>query len=119
MQVFGTLNEAMFDWPWSGIHFSSGLAIGVIGTWWGLLRPRRRFWWIGSGALTIWEVYEATLRYFDIHHHQFIAAYKASVMNFAFGAESWWNVAGDLMIGLVGMIVGRWVVSMFQRQRRT
>lgn len=119
MDLFGTLNVAVFDWPWSGIHFMSGATIGLLGTWWSLTRPTRRFWSVGLSLLAVWEVYEATLRYLDTHHHQFIAGFKATVMEFAFGAESGWNVAGDLLIGIAGMALMRWVVISAHRYWRT
>lgn len=107
---FGSINVAMFDWPWSIIHLMSGTLIGLLLALI-LRRPRpRTFWWVGVGLLVIWEKYEWLMHYLDVHHHTVIAAYKTAVDSFAFAPETWVNILGDLIIGSVGLAAGRWVI---------
>lgn len=108
----------MFDWPWSGIHLMSGLLIGLIATWWPLTRPRKVFWWLTAGLLVLWEAYERTLHYLDVHHHAAIAGFKATVMNFAFAPETKLNSFGDLVIGMIGLLVGRWMIMTLKHKLR-
>lgn len=114
MPIFGSVNIAMFDWPWSGIHFLSGLCVGLMLGFVRGWRPTRRFWTIGILVLVIWELIERTLRFLDIHAHDTIAPFKASVASFAFGEETWANTIGDVIIGSVGLLFGRWVTAFRQ-----
>ncbi len=116
MQLFGSINIAMFDWPWSGIHFMSGTLIGLIAAWWPPTRRRKVFWWLCIGILFLWEVYERTTQYLDVHHHEVIAGFKIAVNNFGFAPETKLNSFGDLVIGSVGLLVGRWVVLTIRRK---
>lgn len=119
MKIFGAVNIAMFDWPWSGIHFMSGLLIGLITAWWSRTRVSKVFWSVSIGLLALWEVYERILHYLDVHHHQFIAGFKATVMNFAFAPETKLNTFGDLVIGTLGIFIGRAVIIAIQRKWAT
>ncbi len=107
MVVFGQINVAMFDWPWSGIHLASGLVIGTILATIAWSRPSRRFWITGVGLLVLWELVEITLRFLDAHAHAAIAPFKRSVAGFAFAPETALNILGDLVIGSVGLWIGR------------
>ncbi len=115
MPIFGAVNVAMFDWPWSTIHLMSGTLIGLLATWWIVTRPRKVFWWAGYGLLTLWEIYERTLHFLDVHHHQAIAGFKATVMNFAFAPETKLNTFGDLVIGGAGLFLGRYIIIKIKR----
>lgn len=105
----------MFDWPWSGIHWLSGFIIGVILVFSLNITRQRKFWSIGLGLLILWELLEITLRYFDVHAHQSIALLKQAMGGFAFAPETTVNSIGDLIIGSVGLLVGRF----FGRPRNT
>lgn len=118
MHIFGTENVAMFDWPWSVIHFTSGTVIGLLGGWLFQAKPLVRFWIFGSGLLLLWEVYERAMHYLDLYHHQLVIGFKAGVMGFAFAPETWVNTTGDLVIGGVGMLLGRWMMLNILRRRR-
>lgn len=118
MQLFGSVNIAMFDWPWSGIHFLAGLLIGLLLGFVRGWRPTKRFWVIGLGALVLWELVERTLRFLNIHAHTFIAPLKASVASFAFGEETIANSLGDLMIGSLGLYIGRTLTG-FRRPKKS
>lgn len=106
MVLFGPVNQAMFDWPWSVIHLTSGLLIGALLL--ALIDQRRpgRFWTVGAGLLVLWEIVEKTLQYLDVHAHQSIAPLKQAVGGFAFAPETIANTTGDLIIGTVGMLIG-------------
>lgn len=119
MTIFGSINIAMFDWPWSMIHFMSGALIGLVATWWTITRRSRVFWWLGPSLLVIWEIYERMMHYLDVHHHAAIAAFKTAVDNFAFAPETKLNTFGDLVIGTVGLLVGRSIVVYIRRRFRT
>ena len=111
MVIFGPVNIAMFDWPWSGIHFTSGLLIGLMLGFVRGTRPPKKFWTIGIGLLVIWELIEFVLRWLDIHDPQAVSALKQSVAGFAFGRETPINSFGDLVIGSVGLLSGRWLTA--------
>ncbi len=105
--LFGAINQAMFDWPWSVVHLLSG---GLIGSVLALTFPRwsrRRFWSVGVALLIAWELLEVTLRYLDAHAHEAMAPFKAAVAGFAFAVESPLNILGDLIAGSVGLALGR------------
>ncbi|MEK7537343.1 MAG: hypothetical protein AAB619_00010 [Patescibacteria group bacterium] len=106
MVLFGTINQAMFDWPWSGIHLVSGLCIGALLAILVYQRRPGRFWTVGVGLLVLWEIVEKTLQYFDVHAHQAIAPLKQAVSGFAFAPETVANTTGDLIIGAVGTLIG-------------
>lgn len=129
--LFGAINIAMFDWPWSGIHFLSGLVAGLVLSAVSFLHPRRssslspirlevhgrgvgvedQFWTAGLTVLILWELTEITLRYLDGHAHQAIRPLKDAVGGFAFAPETHLNTLGDLVIGSIGLWLGRWVMS--------
>jgi len=116
MTLFGAINVAMFDWPWSGIHFISGLLIGLALAIFFSKNLVRRFWLAGIGLLVLWELVEKSLGYFDQYHHQFIAPLKQAVSGFAFAPETIANTVGDLIIGSVGLWLGLVVVrKIFQK----
>lgn len=116
--IFGTINVAMFDWPWSGIHFASGFLIGLVLAIILKRRQARPFWLIGVGVLGFWEIVERTLRYLDVHHHQAIAVFKASVAGFAFAPETVANTSGDLIIGALGLWIGRTTIQVMRLKHR-
>lgn len=106
----------MFDWPWSGIHWASGLCIGAVLA---ILIKRRQtelFWSVGFGVLVLWEVVEKSSHYFDVHAHQAVAPLKLAVGGFAFAPETAINTLGDLIIGATGLFIGQQVVLYFTRQ---
>ncbi len=107
MTLFGEINVAVFDWPWSLVHWVSGFTIGAILATFVWLRPPRRFWVSGVGLLVLWELTEMTLRYLDVHAHDAVAPLKQAVSGFAFAPESSANTIGDLIIGAVGLEFGR------------
>ncbi|MBI5467393.1 MAG: hypothetical protein HY975_04250 [Candidatus Kerfeldbacteria bacterium] len=114
---FGSINVAMFDWPWSIIHLMSGTLIGLLLAVSFRLARRQTFWWTGIGLLAVWELYEWLMHYLDVHHHAVIAAYKTAVDSFAFAPETWVNITGDLIIGSVGLGFGRWIVRRIIREK--
>lgn len=107
MILFGEINVAMFDLPWSYVHLASGLTIGAILATIVWVRRPNRFWLNGMALLVIWEMTEMTLRYLDVHAHEAVAPLKQLVGGFAFGPESTANTTGDLIIGAVGLEIGR------------
>jgi len=114
MIIFGPINRAVFDWPWSGIHFLSGVCIGALLALLG--RGRKILAVVGIGLLIIWEAIERTLHFLDVYHHAFIAPLKNAVDGFAFAAEVPANIAGDIFIGTIGLFVG-WFIIKKIRQR--
>lgn len=58
------------------------------------------------GLLALWEIFEKTLQYLDVHAHQTIAPFKQAVGGFAFAPETAANTTGDLIIGAVGTLIG-------------
>lgn len=115
--LFGRINEAVFDWPWSGIHLASGFFIGLTLA---ILIPKRRpgrFWFFGGGLLVLWEVVELTLQYLDLHAHDAIAPFKEVVGGFAFAPETVANLIGDLMIGSFGLSAGFILVRAFAQTK--
>ncbi|MBI2984994.1 MAG: hypothetical protein HYY50_05230 [Candidatus Kerfeldbacteria bacterium] len=117
MQLFGQVNEAVFDWPWSGIHSASGLFIGLllVVIW----NPKAgRFWMIGVSLLVLWELAEITLRYLDVQAHEFVAPLKQAVGGFAFAPETPANVFGDLVIGFFGLMIGRAAIAQRSNRKR-
>ncbi len=107
MDIFGQINAAVFDWPWSGIHWLSGFVIGVLLILFLKIIKPGRFWSLGFGLLLLWELVEITLRYLDVHAHEAIAPLKQTVGGFAFAPESTANIVGDLAIGSLGLVLGR------------
>jgi len=108
--LYGTINQAMFDWPWSGIHFVSGLLIGLALAILIKRANNKLFWIIGVGLLGAWELIEISLHYLDVHAHDFIAPLKESVAGFAFAPETVTNLIGDLLMGSVGLLFGITVI---------
>ncbi|MBI5405210.1 MAG: hypothetical protein HY976_03195 [Candidatus Kerfeldbacteria bacterium] len=89
MILFGPVNSAMFDLPWSAVHAASGLGLGF-----GLFMMHSRIsdigrFMIGVGFLAAWEIIEA-------------AAVRLGVME----PETFANVTGDMIIGPVGILIG-------------
>lgn len=101
------MNVAVFDWPWSVIHWSSGFVIGVLLTVFLRKVKAGKFWSSGLGLLVLWELVEITLRYLDIHAHETVAPLKQAVASFAFAPESIANIIGDLAIGSAGLWYAR------------
>lgn len=118
MILFGAINVAMFDWPWSGIHFMSGFLIGALLAV--LINKQRpgRFWTFGEGLLVLWEIVEKTLRYLDAHAHEAIAPFKQAVAGFAFAPETVANTTGDLIIGSVGIATSLFLVKTLTRKNK-
>lgn len=104
------VNETMFDWPWSAIHLLSGLLLGfglsIIFRRW----TARKFWLTGLSLVVAWELFEGVLRYLDANVHEAIAPFKNAVAGFAFAVESPTNIIGDLLIGSIGLVLGRFLV---------
>jgi hypothetical protein len=94
----------MFDWPWSGVHFVSGLVIGLMMII-GLGLRSKNFWVIGVSLLLFWELVERSLHFLDVYHHQAIATLKASVGGFAFAPETALNATGDMIVGCLGIFI--------------
>ncbi len=105
--LLGQLNQAALDWPWSFVHTLSGIAIGWILANTVRWRPTRTFWVSGIGLLVLWELVEVVLRLLDQHAHQAIAPLKHAVHSFAFAQESLTNSLGDLVVGTLGLWIGR------------
>ncbi len=106
----------MYDWPWSGIHFTSGLIIGLILASRKTVSQPKWLWTIGVGLLAVWEVIERTLQYLDRNHHAFILPFKQAVAGFAFTPETNWNLLGDMTIGPLGILIG-WLIIRNLRRR--
>lgn len=104
--LFGEVNQAAVDWPWSVIHVGSGVAIGLVLI--SVMRAPgyRQFWLAGMGLLILWELVEVSLRLLDMHAHEFIRPLKQAVHGFAFDQESPGNILGDLVVGGLGLWVG-------------
>jgi hypothetical protein len=99
----------MFDWPWSAVHLLSGILLGsglslIFRRW-----TARKFWLSGLVLIVAWELFEGMLRYLDANAHEAIAPFKRAVAGFAFAVESPANVSGDLLIGALGLALGRFV----------
>lgn len=107
MILFGEVNIAFLDLPWSAVHFISGLTTGAVLSTLAWLRSPKRFWLAGLAALVLWELVEMTLRYLDHNFHEAIAPFKWSVAGFAFAPESTLNTLSDLVIGAIGLAIGR------------
>lgn len=118
MTLFGTINEAMFDWPWSAVHLLSGTLIGA-GLSVIMRRRARRYWVVGIGLLALWELFEGALRYLDVHAHEAVAPLKSAVLGWFFAHESPANVVGDLLIGSLGLLIGRALLRTVLRRART
>ena len=118
MVLFGAINEAMFDWPWSGVHLLSGLCIGIMFGFIRGTRSPRKFWLLGLSILVLWELFEFTLRTLDIHDPQLVAGLKSSMASFAFGRETLANSSGDIIIGSVGLLIG-WLATSFRGRPHT
>lgn len=115
MVIFGQINVAVFDLPWSVIHFISGVTIGAILVGFVRLQPHRKFWSVGVGLLVLWELVEITLRYLDVHAHAVVAPLKQAVAGFAFAPETTLNIIGDLIIGSIGLMLGSWAIRQLQK----
>lgn len=105
MTFIGTLNQSVFDWPWSLIHLGSGLIIG-----WLVAKPHlswKRALLIGVGLLILWELFEGWLRWLDLYHHGSVATIKNSLGGAFFDRESWGNIVGDIVVGTFGIIAAR------------
>ncbi len=102
--IFGQVNEAMFDWPWSGTHVLLGLAFGMV-----LILCFSRFitrpawyWAIGVALLWGWEGIEGLLRFCD--HRPLVGPFFHSFVNAQFFLhESWLNICGDIIAGSLGL----------------
>lgn len=110
------LNQSMFDWPWSVIHFASDLIIGAIfslllGRW----RSSSRVWLSGFLLLVLWELFEMWLRYIDVHATEVANALRTFIPHSWFSIESWANSTGDLIIGGVGLFIGQ---AIFHRPKQ-
>lgn len=86
--LFGGVNQALIDWPWSMVHLLSGAAIGF-----GLSniasrqsKKQRRI--IGISLLIVWEIFENTL-----------------AVNGLVERESLLNIFGDVAVGTVGLLI--------------
>ena len=117
MLIFGPVNEAMFDWPWSGIHFVSGLLIGLVLVTWPRTRFMKRFWFTGIGLLILWELFEFTLRTLDIYAHEAVAPLKQTMAGWFFAKENLVNVIGDIVIGVSGLWLSRIVPTITKKQK--
>lgn len=116
MQLFGPVNIAMFDWPWSGIHFLSGLVIGVIFVLANRRRPWRSSILLGLFLLILWECFEGFLRYMDLNHHAGVLPLKTALDGAFFDIESWANLIGDIIIGMVGITLVRAAGSLINKK---
>ena len=102
--IFGTENIAMFDWPWSVVHFFAGVIIGVIFSLQRSVGQRRALEW-GFGLLALWELVEIFLRLEKNSPTVGPTLHRIFTQNY-FAAESTINSIGDLVIGSLGIIVG-------------
>ena len=98
---------AVFDWPWSAIHFTSGTIIGAILFFSAKIRGSWTPWVIGFSLLALWECVEVTLFFLDVHAHETIAPLKRAVSGFGFAPETTTNIIGDLLIGVAGLWTGQ------------
>ncbi len=112
---FGILNGAVFDWPWSTIHFGSGLALGIACGFFLRDRRRRSTLIFGVGLLVLWELTEIGLRTLAADAPGFTARIKPYVPAPFFGPfaahESWSNIIGDLTAGSVGLLASFFSVT--------
>lgn len=107
--MLSAVNEAMFDLPWSAVHLFSGMLLGaglsiVFRRW-----TVRKFWFTGLALIVAWELFEGMLRFLDANAHAAIAPFKTAVSGFAFAEESTANIVGDLLIGSIGLVLGRFL----------
>lgn len=114
MILFGPVNQAMFDWLWSGIHFMSGIFIGLAIAM--IVSTTKR---VGLGfgilMLTLWEGWEAFLRYLNIHHPVWLDPIRPGLGSIIL-PETAVNIAGDLLIGTMGLLIGLYVARWVTRQ---
>lgn len=81
--------DAPLDW-WSIVHTASGAALAVV----------VGRWWVALGLLLAYEVMEAGLRRVKRHGDGL------------FEYESWYNIALDIVVGMVGWFVVAYLVPL-------
>lgn len=113
--LFSQINEGMFDFPWSVIHFVSGFLIALV--FFSLHRGRlnlsqARWVYTYSFALLIgWELIELNLRIAEMFHPELSTQMKEWIYAGFFETEHWINILGDLLIGLAGIVSAHWLVD--------
>ncbi len=110
--LFGIPNESIFDSLWALIHFLSGCVIGYALAYLILRMNKSKktlFFLVGFTLLVLWEVLEAFLRYFYIVDYQLTEKFLKFIPSEYFEYESYVNIAGDIIIGSIGLILFAWL----------
>ena len=96
----------VIDWPWSLIHLLLGALLGMV-LCASRFKPRRRFWFIGLTLLLLWEVFEIILR--QLHLHEFMSRWP--LLSFVAEPEAAANIIADIVIGSIGLWLGRLILQ--------
>lgn len=102
--IFGIENISFFDSYWALVHFIAGLLIGV--TLLVLkLKEIKKYIFIGSLILILWEVLEIYLRYLYMKGSAFISFLESFMPESFFLGESYINIISDLVLGSFGLLI--------------
>jgi general stress protein CsbA len=105
--IFAFVQEGFFDSFWVAVHLATGMGLGallpIIVRNWKVIKSRRDIWMFALLLLIAWEIFEVGLREVP----QSIQGIVSRVVHKGyFEDESIVNIIGDIIVGMVGYVLG-------------
>ena len=107
--LYGIENISFFDSFWVGIHFGSGVLVGIAliiyFNWRKIIITAKKYSGWGISILVLWEYFEVFLRYADRYNWSARRFFESFLPDSLSAIESLTNIMSDLIIGGFGLFL--------------